>query len=214
MRILSANKSVMTLEVARRVLTRYEISPSDTAPARILLRHAKTPGYRVDGISPGSIDQDDAWLVSVPLTRGKSSSIVVEERAPARNTYDLANDQLPDLTAYLAGSKLPDAAAATLRAALAQRAELLKLAEQLGELRDRYNEAMDRATEARASLAALGQTPEGAGLRKQLVGELAAATAAMNALTRDLAQKTREQVAAQTKLRELVRTLIVAEPKP
>jgi len=35
----------------------------------------------------------------------------------------------------------------------------------------------------------------------------------MNALTRDIAQKTREQVAAQTKLREQVRNLLITERK-
>ncbi len=212
-RVLSANKSAMTLEVARRYLTRYEVSPSTTAPARILLRHAKLPGYRVQGLPPGSIDQDDGWLVSVPLTSGKASSIVVEEQAPQRRTYDLTSDQLPDLTAYLAGSQLPDDAAKTLRAALAQRAALAKLGEELGDVQARYNDALDRATEARASLAALGQSPEGLALRKQMVAALAAATNEMATATRELAQKTREQVAAQAALRELVRTLLIAEPK-
>lgn len=213
LRIVSAGRGSITLELARRQLTRYDITPSDAPPARIFLHHPKTFGYRVEGIAPGSIDQDDSWLVAVPLAPSKASSIVVEERAPEHRTYELTASQLPDLTAYLAGSQIPDIAATTLRAAIAQRAELRRLDGEMDERRARYSEAVDLATEARASLAALGTSAEGAGLRKKLVADLAAATTAMNALTREIAQQTREYVAAQTKLRELVRELLIEKSR-
>ncbi len=213
LRIVSAGRGSITLEVARQYLTRYEISPSVAPPARIFLHHPKTSGTRVERISPGSIDQGESWLVAVPLSPSRTSSMVVEERSPRRQTYELTASQLPDLTAYLAGSQVPDLAAITLRSAIAKRAELRKLDDQLGELRERYTQAVDRATEVRASLAALGNSAEGAGLRKKLVAELTTATAAMEVVTRELAQKTREQVAAQAVLRELVRDLLIAEPK-
>lgn len=213
LRIVSASKGWITLEVARRHLTRYEVSPSDSPPARIFLHHAKAIGYRVEGIAPGSVDQGDSWLVAVPLAPAKSSSIVVEERAVERLPFDLMASQLPDLTAYLAASQLPDVAATGLRAAMAQRAELRKLDDELEELRTRQREVLDRTTEARASLAALGTSAEGAALRKKLVADLATTTTAMNELNRDLAQKMRERVAAETKLRELVRQLLIAEKK-
>lgn len=213
LRIVSASKGTITLEVARRVLTKYEVSPAEAPPARLFLHHAKAAGHRVEGIAPGSVDQGDSWLVAVPLAPGKASSIVVEERMAQRQPFELMASQLPDLTAYLAGSQLPDVAATAVRAAVAQRAELRKLDDELEELRDRQREVLDRTSEARASLAALGTSAEGAALRKKLVADLATTTTAMSALNRDLAQKMRERVAAETKLRELVRELLIAEKK-
>lgn len=214
LRIVSAGRGSITLEVANRQLTQYTIEPAEAPPARIFLQHAKTLFHQVENVPPGSVDQGDSWLLAVPLAGPKRSTIVVEERAKQTRTYDLMASQLPDLTAYLAGSAIPDIAATAVRAAIAQRAELLKADEELDALRGRYSDQLERATEARASLAALGNSPEGAGLRKKLVADLAAVTTAMNGISRDLAEKTRAKVAVETKLRELVRELVIGEQTP
>jgi outer membrane protein OmpA-like peptidoglycan-associated protein len=213
LRVVSLRRSTITLEVAHRLLTRYDLAPSAAPPARIFLRHVKAVGYEVQEVPPGSIDQGDAWLIAVPMSAAKASSYVVEERLAQRRPFELTSRQLPELTLYLAGSHLPELDATALRAALSQRDEVRKREDALDEVRARYNDQLDRATETRSSLAALGSSAEGAGLRKKLAADLATIISAMDSLTREIAQRRREQVTAEAKLRELIRDLVIEAPK-
>ncbi len=213
LRLVNAARGAVTLEFATRQRTTYTIAPSATPPARMYLRHNKTSGYAVVGLPPGAIEQDDTWLVPVPLLANSASTLVVEERLPQRRSYQIASDQLPDLTLYLAGSKISDVAATALRQAMAQRVAVNTLTEALAELRERRFDQLDHIADVRASLSALGASKDGVALRKKLVADLSSLTATNTASAVVIAEKSRQLVTAQAVLRDLLRDVVVTESK-
>ena len=213
LRIVEASRGAITLESASRQLTTYSIAPSPNPPARIYIRHAKHAGYQAQGLPPGAIDQTDAWLLPVPLSASTISKFVVEERVPTRRVYHIESDQLPDLAIYLANSNIYAPAVESLRKALAQRNEVNRLSTELNGLNRTYLEQLDRTADIRASLTALGNSSEGAALRKKLVADLAAITAGNTASAVIIADKSRALVAAQALLRDLLRDVVIAPTK-
>ncbi|MCX5746747.1 MAG: OmpA family protein [Proteobacteria bacterium] len=210
-RIVSILKGVATVENAMTLTTTYAIATGRQPPHRIFVRHRKTAGYAAKDLPPGSIDQGDAYLLSVPVTGGKASELVVEERQPRTRSFRLADVHGPDLATYLAGSGLAAGVGDKITAVLALRKEATALADEVRAAQDKLTEIAQRAYEIRENIQALATVRDAAALRKQLVASLAQTVTESDALTKLVAARMEAAATANARLDAAIRDLLVEE---
>jgi hypothetical protein len=203
-RLLSIREGELTLERTRERRARYEVDPSSHAPARIFIRHARASGYEPRGLPPATETSPDALLVPVPLTPGRPSAVVIEERRPVTVTVALHGDFDVDLGRYAVDDDLDPAVRTRLEQLLEDRRALADMHEQVGLLHQRLAENGVRASELRRSIAAIGGDGP-APVRRRLAQTLERAVADGEALARDLADLRAREVEARDRLREAAR---------
>ena len=201
-------KGTLTVEDRLRQTTRYIASIGSGAPARLFVRHAPRPGFKLEGAPPESeASPGDAMLVPVPVTPGQRSVLALEESVVNRHEVSLLTIEASKLAAYLKGSDLPAPLATRLANVVALRAELSKRDVEMDGLRERLGELAQRAGELRESLRAVERTPRAAGLQKELVNRLTDATKRTDELSGQLAAATASRAEARSKLVDAVREL-------
>ena len=190
-RLLTVARGVATVENAAIVRTTYTIAAGASARGRIVLRHVPRAGYTLGELPPGSERTADALLVPVPLTAGRTSTVVIEERTPVQRRVELLDDGAIDLAAYVEGAHLPDAVRAQAAAVVAARAALGGIEQELAGLRTQLADAGDRIGELEDSLRTTAKLPgaDAAALRKRLLASLADATAAADHLAITIAAR-------------------------
>ncbi|HVV88438.1 MAG TPA: OmpA family protein [Kofleriaceae bacterium] len=177
-RLVTVARGVATVENAAIRRTTYTIAAGASARGRIFLRHVLADGFTLGDLPPGSEHADGAVLVPVPLTAGRTSTLVVEERQPVQRRIELLDDGATDLSAYLDGANLPAPVRAQADAVVAARAQLGGVEQELAGLRDQLADAGQRVADLEDSLRATAKLPgtEAADLRKRLLASLTAAT--------------------------------------
>jgi outer membrane protein OmpA-like peptidoglycan-associated protein len=208
-RILAVVDGEATLLESEIRRTRYEVVAGPRVPARIFIRHERTYAFgEARDLPPGTEENTDAYLVPVPVTAGRTSHVVIEERRPVERRVLLASDLRTDLLAYFGEGTLPEETAARLRAALEVRAELLAVQVAQEEAREALDDASMRSAELRQSLAALSAAgPRAAELRRTLVGRLEEAVARTEELSRAIAERTATATELRARLTEALRAL-------
>ena len=203
-RLLSIREGELTLERTRTRKARYQVDPSSQAPARIFIRHARAPGYEPRGLPPATETSPDAVLAPMPLTPGRPSALVIEERRPVTVTVALHGDFHVDLARYAVDDDLDPAVRARLDQLLEDRRALADMHEQVALLHRRLAENGVRASELRRSIAAIGGDGPAA-VRRRLGQTLERAVADGEALARDLADLRAREVEARDRSREAAR---------
>ncbi len=208
LRVIGLVKGTLTVEDRLRQTTRYIASIGSAAPARLFVRHAPRPGFKLEGAPPESESSPgDAMLVPVPVTPGQRSVLALEESVVNRHEVSLLTIEASRLSAYLKGSDLPAPIATRLADVVALRAELSKRDVEMDGLRERLGELAQRAGELRESLRAVERTPRAAVLQKELVDRLTDATKRTDELSGQLAAATASRAEARSKLVDTVRDL-------
>lgn len=177
-RLVTVARGVATVENAAIRRTTYTIAAGRQAHGRIFLRHLPRPGFTLGELPPGSERGDDTVLIPIPLTAGRTSTIVVEERQPALRRIQLLDDGGTDLSAYLEGANLSPEVRTQAQAVVRARATLGGVEQELSGLREQLGDAGQRVGDLEDSLRATSKLPgpEAAELRKRLIASLTAAT--------------------------------------
>jgi outer membrane protein OmpA-like peptidoglycan-associated protein len=220
-RIVSLQKGTLVVENSGSKKTTYTISVGRQPPKQIYIRHKKARGYTIASaggvreLPPGSLDQGEAWLVPIPILASKVSEITLDEREPRRRTFALLDARTLDLAAYLEGSpNLPAGLPDKLRQVIALRGDVAKIEDDLSAARAKFSDAVQRAHEIRESIKALDRVQNADDLRKGLVASLRTVTKLTDELTKSVETHTQALATTRTKLQELVRDLVLEEPKP
>jgi outer membrane protein OmpA-like peptidoglycan-associated protein len=190
-RLVTVARGVATVENAAIRRTTYTIAAGASARGRIFLHHLPRAGFTVGELPPGSERGDDAVLIPLPLTAGKTSTVVVEERRPVVRRIELLDEGALPLAAYLEGAHLPPAVRAQADAVVAARAALGGVEAELAGLREQLADAGARVAELEDSLRATSKLPgaEAAALRRRLLASLADATAGADRLALAIAAR-------------------------
>ncbi len=214
LRVVSLRRGALVVENANLRTTRYTIAVGRQPPKQIYIRHRKTAGYALRDLPPGTLDQGTSVLIPIPISAGKTSVFSVEEREPRRRTYQLVDARI-DLAAYLEGTpNLPAGVPEKLKSAITLRKEMTALEDDVAAARSRFTDVVQRAQEIRESLKALDKVANAEDLRKKLVADLRETTTASDALTKTIEAKGQTLATTRTRLQELLRDLVLEEPKP
>ncbi len=207
-RLVAVARGVATVQNALIKKTRYTVAASASAPATIYLRHAPTAGYQLGELPPGSERADDHVLLALPITPGKDSVLVVEERQPVTRQIELLADAT-DLAAYVDGADLPAGVLAAARAVVAARAALADATAATAAAQAALADATEHAGDLERSLATVAKLPgaEAAQLRGRLVKSLADATGRADLLARMIATHRAAEVEARVKLQTAIEAL-------
>lgn len=193
--------------------TRYEIAVGPSAPRRLFLRHGRRTGYTATELPPGTESNDDAHLLPLPISAGKTSVVSIEERKPERRTIALSADG-EQLTPYLEKTPLPGELVQRLRELSKLAAEREKLTTEIEEIRGRLSDLSDRSNELRESLRTIEKMQSAAALARELVAKLSDASQKSEQASKQLVAKTEAQAAATARFTELLRDLKLEEPAP
>jgi len=207
-RLVAVARGVATVQNALIKKTRYTVAASASAPATIYLRHAPTAGYQLGELPPGSERADDHVLLALPITPGKDSVLVVEERQPVTRQLELLADAT-DLAAYVDGADLPAGVLTAARAVVAARAALADATAATAAAQAALADATEHAGDLERSLATVAKLPgaEAAQLRGRLVKSLADATGRADQLARTIATHRAAEVEARVKLQTAIEAL-------
>ncbi|MFN0252391.1 MAG: OmpA family protein, partial [Kofleriaceae bacterium] len=206
-RLVGISHGVLTVENAGIVTTKYTIAAGRDATRTIYIRHAKTHGFRPRDLPPRTIEQPDAYLVPVPLTAAKTSTIEIEERQPRRATIEILRADDTTIGAYIEGAKLPAPVVAKIEMASALRRDMAVLEEDARKIRTRIVDISARAIELRESLRTIDKVRGADDLRKKLLANLATTTTESDVLARSLGEKTEALATARVRLADLIRDL-------
>jgi hypothetical protein len=208
-RLVSMTRGVLTVENAAIMTTKYTITAGRDATRTIYLRHAKTPGYTPRDLPPRTLEQPDGYLVPIPLTAAKTSTIAIEERAPRRATIEILGANETTIAAYIEGAHLPASMVERIKAAAALRRDMATLEDDARKIRTRIVDISSRAIEVRSSLRAIEKVRGADDLRKKLLASLGATTTESDLLARSLGEKTEALAAARVRLADAVRDLTI-----
>ena len=211
-RLIAVARGVVTVEDRAIRRTIYEIHPGEHAPARIFVRHARTPGHTPRNLPEGTEETETALLVPVALTAGQATSLIIEETTPTRRQITLASDLRTPVAPYLeVTGSLPETLSAGLRTALDRRLALGTLEESAQSLRQRVRDASQRSAELRANLEALGtRTSE---TRRTLEARLRDASTEVERLSRELSDVQGQIAEARAALSEAILELTLEETR-
>ena len=203
-RLLAIREGELTVERIRVRRARYEVDPGTRAAARIFIRHRRSAGYDPHALPPSTETSPDALVVPMPLTPGRRSALVVDERRPVTIAVALYGDFHVDLGRYAVSDELDPSVRTRLDQLLEDRAALADLHEQVALLHRRLAENGQRASELRQSIATIGDDGP-APVRRRLAQTLERAVADGEALARDLADLRARELEARDRLREAAR---------
>ncbi len=214
-RIVALSRGALVVENAGIRTTRYTIAVGRQPPKQIYIRHRKSAGYTLRDLPAGTLDQGTSVLIPLPISAAKTSEFSVEEREPRRRTFQLLDARTTDLSAYLDGTpSLPAGMPEKLKSAITLRKEMTALEDDVSTARGRFTDVVQRAQEIRESLKALDKVQNAEDLRKKLVADLRETSTASDALTKTIETKTQTLATTRTRLQELLRDLVLEEPKP
>lgn len=208
-RLVAINRGVLTVENAGILTTTYTIVAGRDATRTIYIRHPKTPRYTPRDLPPHTIEQPDAYLVPIPLSAAKTSTLTIEEREPRRATIEIVRADDTTLAAYLEGAQLPAPILERIKTAAALRRDMATLDDDARKIRSRIVDISQRAIELRDSLRAIDKVRGADDLRKKLLAGLASTTAESDTLARSLGEKTEALATARARLAEAIRDLTI-----
>lgn len=212
-RLVSLAQGAAVVEDMAIRSTRYEIAVGPSAPRRLFLRHGRRTGYTAGELPPGTESNDDAHLLPLPISAGKTSQITVEERKPERRTVALTAEG-EQLTPYLDKTQLPAELVQRLRELSKLAADRDKLTTEIEEIRGRLSDLSDRSNELRESLRTIEKMQSAAALQRELLAKLQDASQKSEQAGKQLVAKTEAQAAATARFTELLRDVKLEEAAP
>lgn len=211
-KLVSIARGVMIVENVSIVTTRYEIAAGKQTPARMFVRHARRTGYTAQALPPETETTQEAHLVPIPMTPGRTSVLTIEERMPLNAQLAFMEPEGARLGLYLAESPLAPEADKEVRELIAMRAQLAKLDEDIDALRQQLNDAGQRSGELRESLRAIERTPKADPLQKKLMDALTEVTVKIEKLSATLADKRASHAEKRARLVERLREVRLGLP--
>lgn len=206
-RLVAMNRGVLIVEVSGIATTTYTIAAGRDATRTIYIRHPKTRGFTARDLPPRTIEQPDAYLVPIPLTAAKTSTLVIEERQPRRATIELVRADDATIAAHVEGANLAAPIRERIATVAALRREMATLEDEARKVRARIADVSQRAIELRDSLRAIDKVRGADDLRKKLLAGLEKTNADSDALARSLGEKTEALATSRARLADAIRDL-------
>jgi hypothetical protein len=206
-----------TLSIARDAvwLTRYRVRNGGASGAKLLIKHPRVPGARLDH-PPGGIEDNvgtGSALVPGPVAARGGVEVVIDERQESRRDLDWLDPLADDaVKAYVADRRADGATASALRAAWEIRQALVAGHAQQEKLRTEQQERQRATEETRANLKSLEKNGAAADLRAKLTARLAVDSSKLDDLGKRLIETNLRLAEAQIRFMEAIRAIKLSQP--
>jgi len=206
-----------TLSVARDAvwLTRYRVRNGGASGAKLLIKHPRVPGARLDH-PPGGVEDNvgtGSALVPGPVAARSGVEVVIDERQESSRVLDWLDPLADDaVKAYVADRRADGATASGLRAAWEIRQALVTGQALQEKLRTEQQERQRATEETRANLKSLEKNGAAADLRAKLTARLAVDSSKLDDLGKRLIETNLRLAEAQIRFTEAIRTIKLSQP--
>ncbi len=212
-RFYSVENGTLFIERDRSRLTTYEIQNGDQEPAKLVIKHPRSPEATLFQPPAGTKDEISEGAAYVPASVPKfgKAAVTVDERSPMRTAASWESlEARTAIGGYLASGKALPEQVALLKDVLAQAERLAKAGDGERKLRREQVELEENARQTRLSLQAIEKNPNAGELRSTLTKRLAATTARMDQITKELVELGLQRSEAEVRLRESTQKLTIA----
>jgi hypothetical protein len=196
-------------------LTKYHVKNGADRGAKLLIKHPRAVGSRLNTPPAGTEDNVGSASALVPLMLAPrtTADLTLDERQENQQNLDWLSPLADDaIRAYLADRRADPATVSQLKAAWEVRQILLKTAEQRQILAAEDQERRRATEETRANLKALEKNAAAADLRAKLTSRLAADSARLDVVGKQLIEVQLKINENQIRLNEAIRAIKVLEP--
>lgn len=196
-------------------LTHYRVRNGGDSRIKVLIKHPRVPGARLNQPPAGTEDNvgTGSALVPGPVAARGSVELVVDERQEVNRGLDWLDPLADDaVKSYLADRRADGATALALRAAWELRQVLVVGNAQAEKMRAEQQERQRATEETRANLKALEKNAAAADLRARLTARLAGDSAKLDDLGKRLIETNLRLAEAQIRFTEAVRAIKLSKP--
>ncbi|MFZ5891066.1 MAG: DUF4139 domain-containing protein [Myxococcota bacterium] len=214
-RLLTVQRGVLTTEARSIRGTELTLVNRGQTDATVYVRHAVTPGYRLEKPAQGVEKFRDSYLIPVKVRANGSTNLRIEESTPIQKTVDIRSaGGVGDLKLYLkAATARIDA---DTRTRLEQVVEMHRAMSELEERRqtaslqaDTYRERID---ELNTQLVSLRKVPQAQVLSRNLAQKMDEISQRLQKLTIQMADFDGQILAERVKLEDRLAELTLTKP--
>jgi hypothetical protein len=205
------------LSIARDAvsLTRYRLKNGADRAAKLMIKHPRIGGARMNGFPAGTEDNVGTGSALVPATLGARATmeLVLDERQQTTRAVDWLDPLADDaVKAYLRDKRADPVIAAELKAAWEIRQVLAKANDDQQKLAGEEAERRRATEETRANLKALEKNTAAADLRAKLTERLAADSSRLDVLSKKLIELSLKINENQVRFVEAIRAIKLLQP--
>ena len=206
-----------TLTIARDAvsLTKYRLKNGADRAAKLMLKHGRINGARMNNFPAGTEDNVGTGSALVPITLGARGTmdVVLDERQQTTRNVDWLEPLADDaVKAYLRDKRADPVVAAQLKAAWEIRQVLWKASEERRQLTTEEAERRRATEETRQNLKALEKNTAAADLRAKLTERLAADSGKLDVLGKKLIEVNLKINENQVRFGESIRAIKLLQP--
>jgi hypothetical protein len=199
---------VITVQSFSQRKTQYRLRNGGAANTKVYLRHQRWGQAELVKPPEGTELAPDKALVPVTVPAHGQAELDVIERTPVELQLTIMDSRAADaLQLYLSGPAASAPQSAELKKALALRAELTALEQQIGAAQQEQHEVTNAANEARRNLKAIEKLATAKDLRASIFERLKGYDARAGELTKKLIEARTKQAEQQVRLNELLEGL-------
>jgi hypothetical protein len=221
MRLLRIARGVLEVETfARKTTTWTAKGQVAQADYSVLIRHPKAGwNYELKDRPPGTEDLPDAYLVPLPIAKGKrEGDVKVVEQTPSKTTISIWDTRaLPLLETLLLSTNLGPDARKRLEPIVKLRQEIGRIDTQVDGLKRQQVELDQRSHQTRQNLEAIKKDPAASKLRRRLSKRLDEFTRQGDRIGREIVELQSQRLENKIELEDLLQDLDLrtpAEKKP
>ena len=218
-RLAKIEAGALTLERDQSLRTTYRVSNGQDQAARVMVRHARTPGMRLHTAPPGTKDRLGMGSALVPVESGAfatSEAVVDERRAFSQASEWMSEEAGQAVKAYFEDSRADAKLAASLKRAWTLRESLRTATLQRAKVDGERAIVAQAAQDVRQNLTALRRNPGSRvdDLRQKLATRLTTLDKRNAELTQRAVELELEQNELSVRFNDGIRELHLAQPLP
>jgi hypothetical protein len=213
-RLVTVQRGILTTEARRVKTTEFSLMNRGQAPATVYVRHALSPGFRLEQPAQGFEKFREGYLFPVEVPAGASAKLRIEEGTPISKTVDIrTSGGIADLKLYLRTAQ------ARLDAETRTRLEqIVDMHRTMTELEERRQTALlqtetyrERIEELNAQLVSLRRVAQAQALSQNLARKMDEISQRLQKLTIQVADFDGQILAERVKLEDRLAELTLAK---
>jgi hypothetical protein len=206
-----------SLTIARDVvtLTKYRLKNGGDRPAKLIIKHGRHNGARMNNFPAGTEDNVGTGTALVPTTLAAraTADLVLDERQQTTRSVDWLEPLADDaVKTYLRDKRADQMVAAQLKAAWEVRQALARANDEKQQLASEEAERRRATEETRANLKALEKNTAAGDLRAKLTDRLAADSSRLDVLGKKLIEVSLRINEGQVRFSDAIRAIKLLQP--
>jgi hypothetical protein len=214
-RIAKIENSQLTIERDTVVKTTYRVRNGGDRPAKVLVKHPRMGGSKLNAPPEGTEDNVGTGSALVPAKVGPNATVelLVDERAPVRRVVDWFSPVADSaFKAFAADQKSSPDLVKKLTAAWSTRNDIVAIMAEHSKLQTESNTLSQSTEETRRNLRAIEKNKTAEALRQKLTARLADAATKLDDMNRRLVEIAAKESELTVTFKEAIRDIKYAVP--